>query len=137
MKTTLITTLLLFMQWGAIAQNREYKPLDSLGWEMINLNIAGGLNELDTGAVTYLVTINNKGKTLKLKQLDNSFRNETEKLLRRAVTSSSFKKTEGLHSGQKKVTGTVTITIDLCHNLGGQQPVSTKEQIEMFRDPQK
>lgn len=120
-----ILVLALLAAHGMVpAQTTQYQPLNDLGWEIIDFQLPGGLTELDTGKVNYLVTISGKGKVRDVKVLETTLPRHGEKIFRAAVGRSLFRNTGAGAPPGKTIKGTVSMARAWCHP--GNRPATTQ-----------
>jgi len=132
MKCIAATVLFFFVYSTAVGQSLKYQPLNELGWEMANFTIPDGLTELDTGAVTFLLTINGSGDILSVQTLADTFSAGTRKLWKRSIKSATFKKADISAPTGRRVVGMVTISRDYCKTNSSDSTISPDEQVHLF-----
>lgn len=135
MKALLAAILLLRVPSQGNSQGNEYKSLDELGWQMADFSIPEGMTDLDTGAVTYLVTINDTGNVLRVRILGTTCNPQAEKKWRRTLKDCSFINAAVTRPTGKRIAGTMTINRRHCNTLPEGNTLSPAEQTDVFRDP--
>jgi hypothetical protein len=131
MRTSIISFVFVFCCLVLRAQEMQHKTLHELGWDVINFKIPA-LTELDTGHVNYLITLNRKGEVEQLEIMSNSFAEKAEKLWQESISRSSFIRRNSA-AGAVGYKGSFKIDREYCHD----EPVGTKEQIDLFTPPPK
>jgi len=84
---------------------------------MEDFSLPDRLTDVDTGSVSYLLTLNHAGKIKHIEILNNSFNTTTEKLFRQAVRKSIFTRRRDSSALEIAHKGTLLITRDPCNDI--------------------
>lgn len=103
------------------------ESIDKLGWEATNVSMPEKLTDADIGEVTYLLTLNKKGKVKNINALKNTFTRETEKRWRETVRDIKFSRATETEGVKPQYRGTFFISRERCNkppfelSLGSEQ----------------
>jgi hypothetical protein len=115
MKGFVIVLMVTGCQTFVAAQNKNYQPIDKLGWEMVNFSTPDKLTDSDSGSVKYLLTVNSKGKVTHIKLMNNTFPRGAEKLWRKMTKDLQFRRSEDLLQTKARYEGTLEISREPCY----------------------
>jgi hypothetical protein len=86
-----------------------YESLDKLGWKLINFEQPEKITELDSGRITYLITLNKNGYVKEVEIISNTFRESAEKDWIKIVERFTFEQQNPPEQPRRKYKGTLLI----------------------------